>query len=169
MVAVQPPSTPIVEGAAGDRVARRAHERYKKMYIVQGEQAHSEHLVRDEEVPQVGATESGACGAVAHVVERSRVRSELGALDVHPSVSREYSSIPAHARWGDAIEQVHPALHAFDEIFRKAHAHEIAWTVERQCVVNHLEHAVHVRLGLADGKAADAESAPIVDARDCRR
>src|SRR5687767_9367746 len=104
MVSREPLLAPRAEPACplSDRVARGAHERDQKMYIVQREQTHAEHLVRDEQVPDVRAAEPAACRAVAALVERPLVGAELRALDVDPAVGGEGGAVPAHARGGHA-------------------------------------------------------------------
>jgi len=52
------------------------------MYIVQGEEAEAEYLVRHEEMPDVRSAEPGARGAVALRVARTRIGAKLRALDV---------------------------------------------------------------------------------------
>ena len=115
----------------------------------------------DEEVPDVRPRESAAGGAVAVVVERPWVGAELGALDVEAAVAGERGAVPAHARGRDAVEEVDAAQHAFDEIFGKADAHEVARPVARQLAVDDLEDAVHVGLRFADRESADAEAGPV--------
>src|SRR5437763_10795770 len=113
VVAREPVAAPGADCAADDRGARIAHQANEEMYIVQGEQAQSEHLVGDEEVPQVTAGEPTTRGTIAIVVQRTRVAAKLGAFDVEPAVAREGGAVASHAGRRDAIEQVDTTAHAF--------------------------------------------------------
>src|SRR3982750_863478 len=129
----------------------------------------AEDLVGDEEVADVRAREAPARRAVTFLVERSRIRPVLGALDVDPSIRRERGTVAAHACRRDAIEQVDAAAHAFYQILGKADAHQVAWTIGRKRAVDHLEDAVHVRLGFSDRQAADTEPDPFAAVDDGSR
>src|SRR5205085_11984949 len=131
-------------------VARRPHQSNEEMYIVQREQAMAEDLVGDEEVADVRAREAPARRAITFLVERSRIGPVLGSLDVDPSIRRERGTVAAHARRRDAVEQIDAPAHAFYQIFGKTDAHQIAWSIGGQRAVDHLEDAVHVRLGFSD-------------------
>src|SRR5262249_42429407 len=126
-----------------------------------GKQAKPEDLVRREEVADVRARESAARRAIAFLVEWPLVEAEFSPLDVEPAVARERRAVPPHPRRRDAIEEVDAATDALDEVLGKAHAHEIARRFARQLGVDDVEDAVHVRLGLADGQAADAVADPV--------
>ena len=54
-----------------------------------------------------------------------------------------------------AVEHVDALAHAFHQIFRRAHAHQVARLVGRQLVADVAEDALHLGLGLADRQAAD--------------
>src|SRR3954463_1293242 len=126
----------------------------------------AEDLVGDEEMADVRTREAPACRAVTFLVERSRIRPVLGALDVDPSIRRERGAVAAHARWRDAIEQVDAPAHAFYQILRKADAHQVARTIGRKRAVYHLEDAVHVRLGFSYRQATNAEPDPFAGVDD---
>src|SRR5262249_35445963 len=149
VIAREPVAGPRVERPSADRSARVAHQTNEEMYIVQGEQAKAEDLVGGEEMPDVRARESRARRAVALVIQRLRIGAVLGAFDVETPIARECSAVATHSSGRDAIEQIHAAAHAFDEVFGKADAHEIAWAVARELTVQDLEDAVHVGLGFA--------------------
>src|SRR5439155_14980617 len=81
-IAREPVARPRIEIAVFYRLPRITRERQQEMYIVQGEEAQPENLVRDEKVADVGSAESGAGGAIAFRIEWSRIGAILGALDV---------------------------------------------------------------------------------------
>src|SRR5512140_565127 len=123
VVAGEPVAAPGADRAAADRVARVAHQADEEMYIVQGEQAQPEHLIRNEQMPEIAAGESRAGGAIAGLVERPRIGAKLGAFDVESAVARARSAVAPHTRCRDAREQVDAAQNAFDEILGKPNAH----------------------------------------------
>src|SRR5690349_14189956 len=110
-----------------------------------------ENLVGDEEMADIRSREATARGTVAPFIERARIGAKLSALDVDASLGRERRAVPSHARRRDAIEEIDTATHTFDEILRKAHAHQVSRPIVWQRVVHDLENAVHVRLRFADG------------------
>ena len=89
------------------------------MYIVQGQKARAQHLVGGEQVPQIGAGESGAGRAGAGSVQRPGVVAEIGAADVDAARTGEGGAVAAHSRRGDAVEQVHAALDARQQVARE--------------------------------------------------
>src|SRR5207253_5151575 len=106
------------------------------MYIVQGEEAQPEYLVRDEKVADVGSAESGAGGAVAFRIEWSRIGAILGALDVQAYLARERRTISSHPSRSHAVEQVRTSTNRFDQVFGESHSHQIARMGFRQRVVD---------------------------------
>src|SRR5690349_13332487 len=102
VIARQPVVAPCADDAACDRSAGVAHETDQEMYIVQGQQAQAEYLVRREEMPNVRARESATCRAVACVVQWPPVGAEFGTLDVETAVARESGAVAPHARRSDA-------------------------------------------------------------------
>ena len=169
VVAREPLTGPRIERPGADRSTRVAHQTDEEMYIVQGEQAKAEDLVRREEVPDVGARESAARRAVALRVERTPIGAKLGALDVETSIARERGTVASHPCRRDAIEKIHTASHAFHQVFRESHTHEIARPVRRQHVVDDFEDAIHVLLRFPHRQSADAEPAPLATGENRQR
>src|SRR5687768_10822685 len=132
------------------------------MYIVQGEEAQPEYLVGDEEVPDIGAAESYAGGAIAFRIERLRIGAELGALYVEPAIAGEDGAVPTHARGCHAVEQIDAAPDRLDQVFGEPDAHQVARMSLWQRVIHDLDDLVHGVFFLTDGKAADPESRPVV-------
>ena len=83
----------------------------------------------------------------------------LRVADVHRTVGGEGRAVPAVARRRDAVEQVDPALHRRHQILRESHAHKITWG-GGELRLEPLQHVVHDRLGLPDGKATDGQAGP---------
>src|SRR5438270_431823 len=120
------------------------------MYIVQGEEAQPEYLVGHEQVPDVGAGEPGARRAIAIGVEWPWIGAVIGALDVEPTVPSEHRAVASHPRRRHAVEEVDAAPNALDEIFGKTNAHQVAWMLLRQGVIDDIDHLVHRVFLLAD-------------------
>src|SRR5438128_2658583 len=93
VIAVEPPATPRIELAGADRRAGGPHQRDEKMYIVQREETHAEHLVRNEEMPDVRAAEAAAGRAIARIVQGTWIDPVFRALDVDASVGGEGSPV----------------------------------------------------------------------------
>ena len=132
VVAVEPVAAPRVEGAAGDRGARVAHQRTRKCTLCSESRRRPSSLVGREEVAEVGAREARAGGAVAVLVERPAVGAERRVADVEPAVAREGGAVAPHARGRHAVEQVDAAARPLDEVLGEADAHEVARPVARQ-------------------------------------
>ena len=54
-----------------------------------------------------------------------------------------------------AVEHVHAARHALDQVLRPAHAHQVTRAVARQLRIQVVEHGIALVLRLAHGQAAD--------------
>jgi len=61
----------------------------------------------------------------------------------------------------DAIEDVHAAQNAVDQIFGRADAHQITRLVFRKQGLHHIEHGIHFVFGLAHGESADSNAGRI--------
>src|SRR6185503_15387113 len=102
------------------------------MYIVQGEQAESQDLVRYKKMADVCPAEPGTGGAVAGLVERAPVVAVFCALDVDASRRSECRAIAAHACWSDAVEQIDSSPNSFDDVLGESNSHEVAWLVSSE-------------------------------------
>src|SRR5688572_33476749 len=96
------------------------------MYIVQGQQAQPQNLVRDVQVTEIGPRETLASRAVARFVDGPGIGTEVGALDVEAAGAGERGAVASHARWRDAIEEVNAASHALDQVLGKSNTHQVA-------------------------------------------
>ncbi len=123
--------------------------------IVDGEQLVSQDLLGFDQVADVGPAEMGASVAIASGVDGRGIFSERGVAHDEPPCARHSRAGAGHSRGQDAIEHIHAPRHAFDQILRRADAHQIAGLIGRQDRVDHVEHGVHVRFALADAQAAD--------------
>src|SRR2546422_339621 len=90
----------------------------------------------------------------------------LGVPDVHRTVGRERGAVAAVAGRGDAVEQIHPALHRRHQVLGKPDAHKITRQRTGQARLERLEHSVHRGLRLPDREAADREPGPRAEVED---
>src|SRR5690606_11890296 len=106
--------------------------------------------------------ERAAGVAVAGRVQRRGILPELRTLQVQPSLTGKGCAVPAHAGRGHAVEEVNASRNALNEVFGKADTHQVARAIRRQRGVAHLEHGVHVGLGLSYREPADSVTRPVV-------
>src|ERR1700694_985804 len=107
------------------------------MYIVQGEEAEPQYLVRHEEMPDVRSAEAGARGAIAIRVKGARIGAELRALDVQSPVPRESGAVSSHPRRRNAVEEVNAPANPLDQIFGEADSHQVARVSPGKCLVDY--------------------------------
>ena len=101
------------------------------MQIVDGIQAKTEDLVGNVQVTQVGPGEmpAGVAGAVG--VHRPLIPRVDRALDVQAARGGEEGSVPGIPGRQDAVEHVHAAGDAFQQILGGSDSHEIPRGVVR--------------------------------------
>src|SRR5687768_12042492 len=105
------------------------------MYIMQRQETQPKHLVAGKKVADVGPREASARRALARLVEWTGVRAQLGAPDVELPIGGEGGALAPVPRRSDAVEEVHAARDALDEVFRESDSHEVARPVLRQLLM----------------------------------
>src|SRR5215510_15226495 len=123
--------------------------------IVVGAERRSQHLAAVVKVPDVSARIAPADRALALLVERALVAGELCVPNVHLPARGEDLAVARVPRWHHAIEHVHAARHAFDQILRRPHAHQIAWLVSGHLRRDEFGDVVHPPLLFPDTEPAD--------------
>ncbi len=104
---------------------------------------------------QVGSGEGPAGVALTAFINGVCVAGEGSVHQVDPAGAGERGVVTGETGGQDAIENVHPASDAVDQVFRCAHTHQVAGFIGGQQRVDHLEHLVHLLLGFAHGEPAD--------------
>ena len=94
--------------------------------------------------------EGGAGG-----VEFGEILRPLGVAHVHDALPGEEHTVAAVARGHDAVEHVHAARDAFQDVRRRTDAHQVARAVVRQQRADELQHLVHLLRRLPHRQAAD--------------
>ena len=69
----------------------------------------------------------------------------------------------------DTVEDVDPAPHAFHNILRRSHAHQIAWSLLGELFVENLQYGVHLFLAFAYAQPTDSDPRGIEIGDEARR
>ena len=129
---------------------------------MQRQQPHAENLLGRHQVPQVRARKVAASITVAPGIERTAVRLEARRFDVDlPFPLDPNRAVAAVARGRHAVEHVDAARDRLDQVVGIAYTHQVARVRGRQLGLQHLEHLVHARLGLAHRQPADRDAVPV--------
>ena len=72
-----------------------------------------------------------------------------------PLVEGEDLSIPGISRGHHTIKHIHPARDAFNQVLRRAHAHQVAWMRGGHEGRNSLHHLIHDVLFLTDAQTTN--------------
>ena len=100
--------------------------------VVDGHQGGRRHLPRHVQVAEVGAAHGAAGVAGALGVGRARVGAVAGVADGQPAPRGEQLAVARVAGGQHAVEHVDAARDAFDEVLRRADAHQVARPVRGQ-------------------------------------
>ena len=138
--------------------ANLAHELVVEMNVVLPEQLPAERLARLRQVMQIGARVARAGRAGASRIEFLLGEFVNAAAHLQKPARSENGAALRQLRRHDAIEHVHAAMDGFENIERRADAHEIARLVLRQKLRGEFAHVLALALALADREPADGES-----------
>src|SRR3990170_3720423 len=103
---------------------------------------------------QIRAGKIPARVAFAHLVQRSRIAREMGALDVDLAVRRKQSTVASVACRNNTIEHIKAGAYSIDDIFGPAYPHEITRPILRQQLRRVSADRPQPRLSLADAQTA---------------
>ena len=120
-----------------------------------GKEHAAQRLVGAYEVMQIGAGVIARGRAVGLFVERAHILGMAGIADIDLAAAREGQTMTAGTRRHHAVEHVDAARHRFQNIVRRADAHQVTRLFGGQHRQGDIEHAQHDILRLTDGKAAD--------------
>ncbi|MNH06258.1 hypothetical protein D3C79_656200 [compost metagenome] len=82
--------------------------------------------------------------AIALTVQRGSIILVLGITDFYHTVRHEQMAVTGITRWHHAVEHVDTATHAFNQIFRLANPHQIAWLIFWNLWANVFKNAMHI-------------------------
>src|SRR5690606_29886183 len=157
-----------IEAALFDRRTHRLHQGQVLMEIMNGAEARGQNLAALVQMTQVRPAVMSASVAVALLVYGAHVGLVLRVADLDSAPVGKEPAIAGVAGGHYAVEHVHAAAHRFDEIFGRAHAHQIARPILRQVRLQRFEHMLAFAPRLADGEPADrvAVESDLRQARD---
>ena len=138
-----------------DGLPHLGHQAQDKAQVVQGCQTRPQHLPCLEQMAQVSGGVIPAGVAVAIGIQGRILLGVPAVGNVNPPVRREQRAVAGHAGRQHAVKQIHALRHAVDQIFRRAHAHQVARFVVRQPGADLRRYPMHLRLGFAHRQAAD--------------
>lgn len=147
-----------VESFKGPLVQRGAdalHQAVIKIEVMHHGKAHAQHLVRLEQMAQVGAAEIAAYRAVAQGVDGVFVPFILQVFDIDHAAPGVQMAMARIAAGHHAVEQVHAAPHALQDIARRADPHQITDPVFGHKGLHRADDAVHLLGWLAHRQPAD--------------
>ena len=148
----------IEEAILDNALPNLAHELVIEVKIVLPEQLPAEGFARLGEVMQVSAGVARAGRAGAGGIELFLGEFVNAAAHLQKAARGEDGAALRHLRRHDAIEHVHAAMHRFEDIERRADAHEVARLVVRQKLRGEFAQVLALALAFADRESADGES-----------
>ena len=126
------------------------------MQVVDAREHRPQHLAAAVQVVQVSPAHTSAAGvAAAGLVDRPGIGLVASVADAQVTEAGEQMAVAGVARGHHAVEHVDAAGHALDQVFGRAHAHQVARFVCRQPVRGVRHDAQHLVLGLAHADAAN--------------
>ena len=149
------------EALLGNRRAHLAHQIEQEMDVVHREQDVAEDFIRFNQMTDIGAAEVLATFTATGWVNRSFIPFVLFVFHVEATAQDEGAAVARQARGQHAVKDVDAAHDAVDEVFWGANAHQVAGLVLWHDGVHPVEHLIHFRFCLANGKAADCVAGQI--------
>ena len=131
------------------------HEVVVKPQVVLHKQTLRQHFTRLEQMAHIGAGEPPAGRALASLFNRAVIGLVFGVVDVQDSVPSEQMPMARIARRHDAVEEIHAARHALNDVGRRANAHQIARLILRRIRQHLVEDVVHHLGALSNRQSAD--------------
>ena len=122
------------------------------------EELPAEVLAALREVMQVGPRVARTGRAGAERIERGVGEFVHASAQLQKSARRESGPALRDLRGDDAIKHVHAAVHGFEDVERRADAHEVARAIKREKLCGEFAGVLAFAAALADGEAADGES-----------
>ena len=151
-------SVKIEETSARDALADFAHELVVEMNVVFAEQLPAERFARLGQMMEISARVARAGRAIAGRIEfLLRVFVNAAPHLQEPARSEDGAAL-GELRRHDAIEHVHAAMDGFENIERRAHAHQIARFVLRQKLRREFAHLFALVFAFAHREPANRKA-----------
>ncbi len=148
----------ISEAISQNACSNVAHELVIEMDVVFAEELPAQRLARLREVMQIGARVARAGRAGAGGIEFFVGEFVNAAAHLEKTARGEGGAALRQLRRHDAVEHVDAAMDRFEDVERRADAHEIARFVRRQELRGELAQVFALALALADCETADGET-----------
>ena len=147
-----------IEEAVGQNAfANLAHELVVEMDVVFPEELPAERLARLRQVMQISAGVARAGRTSAGRIEFLFGEFVNAAAHLQKAARGKNRAALGELRGHDAIEHVHATMDGFEQIERRADAHEIARLVLRQKLRGEFAHVFALALALSHREATDGE------------
>ncbi len=146
------------EAAGQDAFADFAHELVIEVNVMLAEQLPAEGFLCLGEMVEIGAGIARASRARAGGVELVLGELVNAAPQLQESARGEGASALGDLRGNDAVEHVHAAMHGFQDVERRADAHEVARLVAGQEFRAQGAHVLALALSLSDREPADRKA-----------
>ena len=122
---------------------------------MQHAETHSQHLLRLQQMADIGSGISAAGRAAAAFLNRPVVQLIFRVEQVDLPVIRIQMAVPPVSCGINAVEKVHASLHALQDVCRGSHAHQVGGLVCRKIWHRFIQHVVHFLMGFSHREAAD--------------
>ncbi len=144
-----------VEAVLLNGIAHVLHQFQVVVQVMHGVEMGGQHFLGAVQMVQVGAAEVLAGVTGAGGIERAFVIFKTGVADANVPMLGKQPTIAGIAGGHDAVKHVDALPHGVDQIFWRAHAHQIAGFVVGQFGGGVGQNALHVVFGFAHRKAAN--------------
>ena len=148
----------IEEAILKDALADFAHELVVKIDVVLPDELPAEVFVALREVMQIRTRVARTRGAVAERIEFVLGEFINAATQLQKPTRSERAASLSDLCGNDAVKHVHAAMHCFEQIERRAYAHEVAREILREKLRGEFASVLTLAAALADCKAADGVS-----------
>ena len=138
-----------------------AHQSQIECQIVYRGNLHGQQFLSLKQVVQVSLGVY-AVDFAAIRIDRREIVLPLLVAHVHRAFVGKEHGVSAVTGWHHAVEHIHAALNAFENVLRCTNAHQVTWARLGQNLIYHLNHLVHHLSRLAYGQTADRGTTAIV-------
>ena len=148
----------IEEAILKDALPDFAHELMVKIDIVLPDELPAEVFVALREVMQISAGVACTRGAVAERIEFVLGKFIHAATQLQKPARSERAASLSDLRGDDAVKHVHAAMHCFEQIERRAYAHEVAREILREKLRGEFASVLPLAPALTDCEPPDGVS-----------
>src|SRR5882672_1450639 len=148
-------SQQLVKTVKLDKLPYSTHGVKVEVDVVHRVQHRRQDLIRHEKVPKVRPGIGLTDRACAGVVDRRGIFLVPGILDNDMPILCEQGSVTGMTSRHHAVEHVDAQSHAFNQVLRRTHSHQIAWPVLRKKWLQTFDYFIHHWRRFAHCQTAD--------------